>query len=175
MGRLQRDPVSELFDAAARRLLERAYSSPGRTAVTRLANPTEAQRQQILAAYGIDVTAPDDAGQGQARTRWGRAFLRAVTYQHRWYFTRGDHLRQQRRLTESPRPVKVTIGRALPVRGVIPAGRLVTVEIFAGGKAKAAAVSRLPASRRYITEQGTVGPTFNGGAAEAQRWGGGPQ
>jgi len=169
MGRLERDPVSELFDAAARRLLERAYKSADHCAATRLADPTPAQRAAVASAYQVDVDAPDDAGKGQMRTRWGRAFARSLYYNHRWYYRRGGQLGQTRRTETSERPLKVTMGRHLPVRGVIPAGRLVVVEVLPGGAAKARALAAKPATDRYITPGGEPGPAWNEGP-EARDW-----
>jgi hypothetical protein len=161
--------VSELFDGAARRLLGRAYKSPDHCAATRLADPTSAQRSAVASSYGVDVLAADDAGKGQARTRWARAFVRALYYQHRWYYTRGAQLGATRRTEVSPRPLKITIGRHLPVKGVIPAGRLVVVEVLPGGAAKDRALAAKPATDRYITPAGEPGPAWNEGP-ESRDW-----
>lgn len=169
MGRLERDPVSVLFDAAARRLLERAYRSPDKCAATRLADPTSAQRAAVASTYQVDVDAADDAGKGQARTRWGRAFMRSVYYQHRWYYTRGVKLATTRRTELSTRPLKISIGRHMPVKGVIPAGRLVVIEVLPGGQAKDRALAAKPASDRYITPDGEPGPAWNEGP-ESRDW-----
>lgn len=169
MGRMERDPVSELWDAAARRLLDRAYQNPTRTARTRLADPTPAQRQAILSAYGIDVDGPDDVRGQRAHTRWARAFVRSIYYQHKWYYRRGAHLGAARRTTETERPLRVTVGRRLPIKGVIPAGRMITVEVLPGGRAKQAALDRTPAAERYIAPGGTPGQAWNQGP-ETRDW-----
>src|SRR5215510_6610053 len=87
----ERDPVSTWLDAGARRLLDRAYDAPGQWVTTRLANPGLRHRTRAL-ALGTNLMGPDNAsaaGSGglDARTRWMRAFIRALYYQHRRYST----------------------------------------------------------------------------------------
>jgi hypothetical protein len=160
----QRDPVSELFDGAARTLLARAYAKPGEWIMTRVADP---DRRAIAygSERGINVTGPDrpsvPGGTGlNARTRWCRAFVRALYYQHKWYSAAGQaSLRSERRT--SPRAagaLRIEIGRHMPARGVIPAGRAIRIQIAKGGQAKDRAVRRLPDSRRWMLDDKTAGP-----------------
>ena len=159
-GTYQRDPVSELFDTSARRLLDRAYAHPGQWAATRLANPS-LRHLAWLAAHGINPYAPDrpsaQGGRGlNARTTWARGFIRAVYHQHKWYSgAPGGGWRDERRTT--PRQagaLQVEVGRAVPVRGIIPAGRAVRIRLRPGGQAARKAVRKLPDSARIFTDRG---------------------
>lgn len=158
-----RDPVSELFDAGARQLLGRAYSRPGFWAETRLVPPT-ARQVRWAAGLGIDVTGPDDVsargGRGiDARTRWARAFIRALYYQHRWYSGGPDGAWRPARRTAPRRSgaLRVEVGRQAARLGVIPAGRIVRVQLDTGGMAKARAVAAMPESEQYVTNDGGRG------------------
>lgn len=155
-----RDPVSEWFDEGARRLLTRAYTHRGEWVTTRLANPNPEQMAR-LAALGINPYAADRPGTASAvgldaRSRWGRAFVRALYYQHRWYSGRpGGGWRVKKRATpRTSGALQVRVGRVLPVRGVIPAGRQVRVRLERGGQAADRAAQRLPTSRRIYDDQG---------------------
>lgn len=140
----QRDPVSVLFDAGARRLLERAYRNHAQWVGTRLANPNERQLA-YLASLGIQWNGPDGkSGEGRlnARTRWARGFVRSLEYNHRWYS--GDPntggWRSARRTT--PRGdigLIIEIGRALPggrqAGTLLVPGRAVRVKVMRGARA----------------------------------------
>jgi hypothetical protein len=161
-----RDPVSELFDAAARELLGRAYARPGQWVSTRLADPSRDARA-YAANWGItDLLGPDRptaGGRGlNAKTRWARAFVRAVYYQHRWYSGGGPqpNWRTARRTTQRRAgALRVHVGRRLPQGVRVPAGRRVSVMLARGGHAADAAVNRLPASHQYISSRdGIPGP-----------------
>lgn len=144
----ERDPVSVLLDRGARELLERVYKAPrGTWVMTRLADPPERTRAWARARYGIDVDGPDNAPtlsgkRANAHTRWGRAFMRALWYQHRQYGpTAGPtagrgarRVRTERRVSPTGTPLEVSWGRRVPALGVIPAGRAVRVRVPYGGK-----------------------------------------
>lgn len=142
---LHRDPASELFDAAARQLLARAYRHPGTWQKTRLTAPGPRQRA-YLAGHGIDPDAPDQPSipgrkSLNARTRWARAFVRALYYQHKWWSprARGQGWRSSRRTVARPAAgLEVQVGRWLPALGAIPAGRAIQVKY-----------TRPPATRRH--------------------------
>ena len=161
-----RDPVSELFDAGARRLLERAYARPGFWAETRLVPPT-ARQVRWAAGLGIDVNGPDDVsargGRGiNAHSRWARGFVRALYYQHRWYSGGGASWRADRRT--APRrsgALRVDVGRQAAALGVIPAGRLIRVQLDTGGMSKQRAVAQLPESEQYVTNDGQRGARWS--------------
>ena len=132
MGARQRDPVAESMDKAARQLLSRVYRARGGWAATRLADPSAAQLAWWL-AHGINVLARDSVPPGgmRARSRWGRAFVRALWYQHQWYSGDPDTggWRAQRRATRRRPGIEIEISRHRQVLGVIPAGRPVRVRL----------------------------------------------
>lgn len=140
MGAAQRDPVSESMDRAARALLERAYRAKGSWAATRLADPTPAQLARWL-AHGVNVLGRDPVPRGgfRAPNRWGRAFARALWYQHKWYSgAPGGGWRAQRRAAMRHPGIEIEFGRHRAALGVIPAGYTVRVRTAS----KAAAVKR---------------------------------
>jgi hypothetical protein len=157
---LNRDPVSELWDEGARALLARAYKARGRWVSTRLEDP--APRHLVWAARrGINLLARDDAstrrrrGGLNAHTRWVRGFIRALYYQHQWWSDDGGGWRADPRLAaRRDLAIQVRVGRAVPVRGVIPAGRHVEVRTRPGGKAALNAVKKLPAEQRIYDDGG---------------------
>jgi hypothetical protein len=126
-----RDPVSVTMDRAARQLLARVYRADGAWASTRLADPTARQLAGWI-GHGINVRAPDPVRGGfNARSRWARAFVRALWYQHKWYSSApgGGGWRAEQRAANRRPGIQVEIGRALPRRGVIPPGRAVRVRL----------------------------------------------
>lgn len=148
---LQRDPVSVLFDDGARRLLARAYANPGTWQSTRLANPGPRQLG-YLSSLGIDWQARDTAGSGEARTRWARAFIRAVYYQHKWYSpARGSSDWSRRRTFRTAGGLSFEVGRALPgghqAGTVLVPGRQISIKLQRGGQAKERAVASIPGDR----------------------------
>jgi len=168
-----RDPVSVSFDAAARRLLARAYASPGQWVSVWLPDPTVRQRT-AMAAAGVtsDLTGPDRptasggrSGGLDARTRWARGFVRALYYQHRWYSpARGEGWRSQRRTApRSAGGLRIEVGRHVPASpqwdparpaGGFPPRRRVRVQLARGGQAKDRAVARLSDRDRIYGRDG---------------------
>jgi len=172
-GQFSRDPVSVTFDTSARRLLERAYSNRGEWVAVWLPDPTIRQRSRWI-GEGINVDAPDPlpAGGGvNAHTRWARAFVRSVYYQHRQWSPRKIGGPWARRTT--PRDaggLRIQVGRhivaspqfdpAHPERGGLPPRRRVRLQLAAGGRAKQAAVARLGNRDRIYTESGGQAARF---------------
>lgn len=115
-----RDPVSEVWDAAAAAVLRRAVSARGKWVSSRIADWTPDKRAELLALYGVDVAGPDDVPSGVARSRWARGFVRAV--------------HAANRASKRPRAVQLEIGRRVPAVGVIPAGRTFRIRTHPGGK-----------------------------------------
>ena len=149
----QRDPLSELFDDAARRLLSRAYANPGNWVGTRLADP-DMRHIRYANARGIYPLSKDTVPGGQAKTRWARAFVRCLYYQHKWWSAGGTSGWRGSKRT-APREsggLRVEVGNIVVARGVIPRGRAVRVKLERGGQAKAAAVARLPAERVWADQ-----------------------
>ena len=162
----RRDPVSELFDGPARRLLSRAYAQRGTWVSTRVADPGP-RHVAWAASLGINVLGRDNAstrsGQRQdMRTRWVRAYVRALYYQHKWFSpTSGTVMRSSRRTVAAPHgALAVRVGRRLNVLGVLPAGRQVEVMIQTGGQTAVRAVKRLDESERIWTDAGQAGGRF---------------
>lgn len=78
-----RDPLSEWFDGAARKLITRAYKRRGEWVGVYLAPPTLDQRARAAMLGIYDLYERDRWGE----VRWVRAFKRAVYYQlkqHGW-------------------------------------------------------------------------------------------
>lgn len=158
----QRDPLSVALDPGARAFLQRVYAARGGWAATRLADPP-ADIRRWAAGLGIDPLGPDNAStvSGQHanyRTRWGRAFVRAMYYQHKWYGGAqrrgGPGLRDARRTVPYARPLEIEVGRHVPARGTIPAGRLVRARLRPGGQTARRAVQHKPVSARVYDNDG---------------------
>lgn len=153
---LTRDPVSELLDGGARILLERAFAARGGWVQTRLADPSPEHRSWA-ASIGIDLDGPDNAPtrsgrRKDMRSRWGRAFTRALYYQLKWYGSPG-RLRKSPRIVPYDRPMEVEIGRRVPALGVIPAGRIVRIRLLRGGQVSRKAVRGMPRGDRIFAPQ----------------------
>jgi hypothetical protein len=157
----QRDPASELLDSGARVLLERAYrAGAGKWVMTRLADPSPRHQAWAFALgldllMGPDVPTTASGAHVQAHTRWGRAFMRALYYQHKWYGDKAAKaLRQERRTVPYSVPLQVEWGRRMPAVGVIPSGRAVRIRIAAGGRTKERVVRAKPDSARIFDDSG---------------------
>lgn len=151
-----RDPMSVLLDSGARRLLARAYAHPGEWVGTKLADPSPRTRA-YAAARGINLDAADDPStpggtsrRTDAKTRWCRAFVRAIYYQHKWYSGGGTQgWRGQRRTTaRDSGALRFEVGRRRP------GGRAVRIKLDRGGARKLEAVQRLPDSQRIYDDTG---------------------
>jgi hypothetical protein len=174
----ERDPVSVLLDRGARELLARVYSAPrGQWVMTRLADPTE-RHHAWGRAHGWDLDGPDNAQtlSGKhinAHTRWGRAFMRALWYQHRQYGPepgRGARgIRASRRTVPTGIPLQIEWGRRMPELGVIPAGRAVRVRVAYGGRTARRVVEAKATADRIYTDDGGQGGRFS--VAERRDWG----
>lgn len=145
-----RDPVSELFDRGARTLLTRAYPAPGTWKGTRIVAPTPRQVAHF-AALGINVLGRDQWG----RDRWAAGFIRAVFYQHKWYYSQGRLGNERRMTANDARALSYDLGLMKPALGVIPRGRAVRIMIRPGGQAAVRAVKRLPDARRIYDDAGS--------------------
>lgn len=159
MARWERDPLSAALDSGARKFLTRVYEARGEWVQTRLADP-DGKTRRWAESIGIDPGGRDNAStRGRpmnARSRWGRAFVRAMYYQHRWYGppAGGRGVRSSRRTAPNDRALELEIGRHVPVRGVIPAGRLVRARLRPGGMHAEDAVRRMPLSQRIYDDDG---------------------
>ena len=141
--------MSVLFDRGARILLERAYARPGQWVGTRVAFPSP-RHVAHFASVGINVLGTDQWG----RDRWAAGMIRAVYYQHKWFYSQGK-LRSERRMSANDsRAIRYELGRRMPVLGVIPAGRAVRIMVNSGGQAAMRAVKKLPDERRIYDDGG---------------------
>jgi hypothetical protein len=141
------------MDKGAARLLERAYARPGAWVGTRLARPTT-RHQAWAASIGIRLDGPDTAAGGLARDRWTRAFIRAVYYQHKWFYREGQGLTRERRTAANQ-------SKALQYEvGVLAGpGRAVRIRIQQGGGAAQKAAERMPRARKIFVD-GEPGPRW---------------
>lgn len=148
------DPVSVLMEESAQALLDRAYiaehsRSPDRVRVEggwvsyRLPAPAPDEVRYIMRYHQIDVTGPDHSlavgGRGlNARSRWGRAFVRALY-----------------RLNKKSKagPLEVTVSRRYRAVGIIPAGWDVRIR-HPSRSGAIAAVQRKPDSARIYDDDG---------------------
>lgn len=149
------DPASVLWEAAAVSVLERVYAARGGWVGVRIADPSAGQRTALL-AMGIDVLGPDApsaiGGRGgglDARDRWRRAFVRAL------------YRVNDSRRGGPGRPLQVEVGRRVPPRGVIPAGRPVRVRLRRGGQVAIRAVERKSDRDRIWVGDGGTGLRFS--------------
>jgi hypothetical protein len=151
---LTRDPLSELFDDGARRLLDRAYARPGEWQYTRLVDPTPGE---LIRWHGFAPLGPDPVDGQRYHTRWGRAFARSIYHQHRWWSvgTQTGGWRTTRRPTvRKSGALLVEAGRYKPALGVIPRGLSFRVMLAHAGAEMRAAVAQLPASQRWAGPEG---------------------
>jgi hypothetical protein len=145
---LKRDPLSEWFDAAARRLLERAYRHRGEWTGIYLAQP--GLRQHAAAArIGIwDLRERDRWGE----VRWVRAFKRAVFWHHRMYGY-SDEFRpgRPRASDHAGTSLEWQTGQLVMKSGWPGRRWAIRVRIHpAGAEAGHAAAEKIPASRRWV-------------------------
>jgi hypothetical protein len=163
-GYWQRDPVSVLFDTGARALLARAYANRGQWQATRLANPTIPLAGRLARTYGIRWDGPDNARTASgkklnARTRWGRGFVRSV-----YYVNKAEH-------GGRGGAIEIEIGRALPRLGVLPPGRAVRVRTRVGGRTALRSVqAKSDVDRIYDSEGGPAGRFAGGELAALRDW-----
>jgi hypothetical protein len=158
----ERDPVSVQFDRAAARLLARAHRAGGQWAGTYVANPSR-EWQQWARRRGIDLLGPDNAstksGQHQdARTRWCRAFVRSVYYQHKWFFYAADGPRpgDKRATANSGQALQFQVGTVRISPAGLVVGRAVRIRLLAGGARASAAAFIKPYDER-IYDAGSAG------------------
>jgi hypothetical protein len=164
----QRDPVSELFDDGARRLLAQAYAHPGQWRSTRLSDPGPRELAWCT-AHGINPYAADDVsarGRGiNAKTRWCRAFIRAAYYQHRWYSPGGTSAAWRKSRRTEPRHsgmLELEVGPRIRALGVLPAGREVKIR-FTARRAE-------PAKDRHFRDQPAAARVYEPNGTTGARW-----
>jgi hypothetical protein len=151
-----RDPLSEWFDPAARRLIERAYASRGQWTGVYLAPPTPLQRAHAARLGFYDLAERDRWGE----QRWPRAFKRAVYWnlkKHGWH----DRPRwDDWRASAWPAVALEWQTGARVLRPGWPSRRwAVRVRLHDGGSAASRAARAKPAAERWVDtgRQSTVG------------------
>lgn len=150
-----RDPLSEWFDPAARRLIRRAYARRGQWVGVYLAPPTLEQRARAAVLGVWDLYERDRWGE----QRWVRAYKRAVYWQlrmHGWHD--GPRFAETR---ASPWPaVALEWQTGRRVTRANWAGRrwAIRVRLHDGGQAAARAAAARPASEQWVgtARQSTV-------------------
>lgn len=165
VGALDPDPIRDLFTAGARRLLDRAYSSPGAWQSTRLADPSPGMTRTLL-LIGIDPHGPDNSSAAggktrarpavNARDRWTRGFIRCLYHQHRWFAADPEHKspgwRERRSTPAQNWDLEIQVGRRLPggrtPGSALVAGRAISVRIRPPLSARQ--VAELPARVRTV-------------------------
>lgn len=172
-----RDPASEWLDRPARTLLARAYEHRGEWQSVRLADPSRARLAEA-AIEGIDLQAPDrpSAAGGKnldCKSRWMRAYVRAIYYQHKWYSATRRSAREgwwrERRL--EPRhagAIEIRVGRRAGARGVIPAGRMISIRYVTGGRTALRKVQAQPRSARIYDNAGETAARYS--MIEKREW-----
>jgi hypothetical protein len=148
-----RDPVSELWDTAAAHMLSRAYELRGAWFSTIIKDPTPRQAS-MFAAIGIDVDGRDNAAtmsgkRMNCRTRWCRAFVRAV------YYANDD------RHGGPGRAIEIEVGARKPAVGRTPAGRAVRVRVRRSGSVALKAVQRKADDDRIWSDEGQPAGRFS--------------
>jgi hypothetical protein len=155
----ERDPVSVLWDTAAKALLARAQAAGGGWQGTRAADPSGRQRAMCL-AIGINPNAADSpsAAAGKARrghglnakTRWVRGLARAI-----WHANDSRH-------GGPGLPLRLEVGRWKPAGVTVPPGYAVRLRVHRGGSGAAVrAAEAKPDSERIWTGDGQPGPRWS--------------
>lgn len=147
--------MSVLFDRGARVLLRRAYARPGQWVGTRLVGPS-AQETAYFDAQGINIHGTDQWG----RDRWAAGFIRAVYYQHKWFYAKGEFQGERRTAPNDTRGIRYELGRRKPAVGIIPAGRAIRIVSKPGGAAAMKAVKKMPDSARIYDDGGNPAGRF---------------
>jgi hypothetical protein len=178
-GRYARDPISEQFDAAAIKLLRRAYANKGEWVGTYVGNPSPAWQVWAVRNGWPRLLGPDPVPSAEAKTAWCRAFVRSCYHNNKKYMYL-DGLR-----TNDPRP---TGGRwrnqagdwqggswpppyaldfeVSPSVRIAPGGRVVgrsvRIKLMTGGRAAKKAAEKLPKSKRWDTGARLSGWEYTG-------------
>jgi hypothetical protein len=166
----QRDPVSEQFDAAAARLLNRAHARRGQWVGTYVKNPSP-QWQAWARRRGMNLLGPDNAAtksgvKRNARTRWCRAFVRSVYYLHKHYYYEGKGLDLGDKKiggaeARGSRALQFEVGTVRINPEGLVVGRPVRIRLLPKGSQADKAVRKLPNSRRIVDDEGNAAGAWN--------------
>lgn len=154
-GRLVRDPVSELFDGGAARLLRRAYLVKPAWAGTPVTPPT-LEHYQWAYRIGIDLTELSQIGDNpDPVNRWLRGFVRSCYYLHKWFYYESTgtlELARKRMAPADTRALRYEIGqRARRIEGTRFYGTPVRIRLMSGLDGKA--IGKVPRDRRYTVNE----------------------
>lgn len=134
--------------------MPKVYEARGGWYATRIADP-DARLLAYFGARGIDITGPDNAAtvsgrHSNYRTRWNRAFVRAMHY---WNDDRHGG---------PGGPLEIQVGIPKPAGPGVPAGWSVRLRIRRGGPNRARrAVERKKHGDRIWTDDGGQGGRFS--------------
>lgn len=146
-----RDPLSEWFDAAARRLLERAYAHRGQWTGIYLAPPSIAHQISAAALGFLDLWERDRWGE----IRWVRAFKRSVFWNHKTYGYSSDFRAGQPRAADhAGTSLEWQTGQRVYKAGWPSRRWAIRVRVHPGGTAAHQAAAAIPASRRWVDPAG---------------------
>lgn len=147
-----RDPVSELFDAGAVRLLRRAYPVRPRWAGTPVTPPTP-EHLQWARELGIDLNEQQRIGDNPPVDRWLRGFVRACYWYHKWHYYESIgtlDLTRKRMAPADTRALRYEIGqRARRIPGTRFYGTPVRIRLMSASPG----VGPVPRSRRYTENE----------------------
>ena len=146
-----RDPLSEWFDAAAQRLLARAYANRGQWTGIYLAPPT-VRHQVAAAAIGFwDLRERDRWGE----VRWVRAFKRSVFWNHKTYGYAADFRPGAARAADhAGTSLEWQTGQRVMKAGWPSRRWAIRVRVHPGGTAAHRAADAIPARKRWVDESG---------------------
>jgi hypothetical protein len=147
MAMSARDPLSVLFDGAARNLITRAYANKGQWTGVFLAPPSIAQRQYAARLGIYDLAARDRWGE----PRWVRAYKRAVYYQLKRHGWRDGPRWGEARVSKWPAvALEWETGKLVYRAGWPSRRRAIRVRLHPGGAAARKATAAKPASEQWV-------------------------
>jgi hypothetical protein len=138
-----RDPLSVWFDAAALRLLERAYANKGQWTGVYLAPPSVPQRARAAMLGFPDLTSGRDRW---GEVRWVRAFKRSVYWNHKKFgYSDGLHPGNYRNSPYAATALTWETGQRLIKRGWPSRRWAIRVAVH-----QSASVAKVPESKRWV-------------------------
>ena len=154
-GRHVRDPVSELFDAGAARLLRRAYAVAPGWAGTPVTPPT-LEHRAYFGSLGIELDELSQIGANpDPINRWLRGFVRACYYVHKWHYYESAgalNLDRRRMAPADTRALRYEVGqRARRIEGTRFYGTPVRIRLMSGLGGRA--ISKVPRELRYTENE----------------------
>lgn len=144
---VRRDPLSEWFDTAARRLIRRAYANRGQWVGVYLAPPTVLQRAYAARLGIYDLYERDRWGE----QRWVRAYKRSVYYNLKKHGFSDAPRWDQTRVSAWPAvALEWQTGKRVILKGWPTRRWAIRVRLHDGGSAARRAAERKPASEQWV-------------------------